>query len=665
MAEPSGSAGIFTTQKLQALLDCRRSAVVTSRASLARAISSRSDKISVSGIDAWFKKNDPNYGFERPSLESHRRTYRIPDKRWAVLLDLFDLSVDDLTPIDADFRRWCFEARRARKLAGPESGSESGGPTALPRIAVFGANGDAGMSADLAAMMAAGFEVTRPSAESGDPEGDFVRFLDQAQAAVVYAREDMSVDVILGTLRHAQRRGTPALCVCADTASLEAVCDAGFDALAPSPDGRVAGVADRVAAIARPKRPRTASVELAWTPPEPVTDRPSIAVLPFVDLGGDEDGALLAEGLTEDITTLLSRIPEFFVIAHSTTQVYRDRAVDGVRLRDELGVRYFLKGSVRSSATKVRVSVELVDTASRASVFAQRFDRPLDDLFDVQDEITVAICAQLEPRVRAVDMAYGACSGTVTAWRLWQEGWHWIFVDAPQPMPKRALDRFEQAIRMESDYALAHAGKSIALSTGMLWGGLGPERMDEARDHAETAYKLLPENPVALYAMGMLTFVEPVSLRVPLDYVQRAVQLEPSNAMYQGVAGYLVANLGDAQEGVDQCVLATRLSPKDSREPFLCYMLGAAYIANEQYELAIEMMMRCRRFSDVDFIWLFIAYARAQLGEIDHAIAALRSIEAPRPYRFYRFALHKSLWLGLPPQDKDNFLRLFEPAGIE
>ena len=75
--------------------------------------------------------------------------------------------------------------------------------------------------------------------------------------------------------------------------------------------------------------------------------------------------------------------------------------------------------------------------------------------------------------------------------------------------------------------------------------------------------------------------------------------------------------------------------------------------------------MRCRRFSDVDFIWLFIAYARAQLGEIDHAIAALRSIEAPRPYRFYRFALHKSLWLGLPPQDKDNFLRLFEPAGIE
>ena len=145
---------------------------------------------------------------------------------------------------------------------------------------MFGANGDAGMSADLAAMMAAGFEVTRPSADDCDPEGDFVRFLDQAQAAVVYAREDMSVDVVLGTLRRADGEGTPALCVCANTASLEAVCDAGLTRWRQA-RGRVAGVADRVAAIARPKRPRTASVELAWTPPEPVTDRPSVLFYPL------------------------------------------------------------------------------------------------------------------------------------------------------------------------------------------------------------------------------------------------------------------------------------------------------------------------------------------------------------------------------------------------
>ena len=162
----------------------------------------------------------------------------------------------------------------------------------------------------------------------------------------------------------------------------------------------------------------------------------------------------------------------------------------------------------------------------------------------------------------------------------------------------------------------------------------------------------------------MITFVEPVSLCVPLEYIERAVHLEPSNPMYQGVNGYLVANLGEAQRGVDQCLYAMRLSPKDSREPFLCYMLGAACIAGEQYELAIETMTRCRRFSEVDFIWLMIAFAHAQLGECERAVAALRRIETPRASSFYRFAIRERLWLELPVREKEAFLELLEVAGI-
>ena len=172
MAEPSSSAGVFTTQKLQALLDCRRSTAVTSRATLARAISAQGEKISVSGIDAWFKKNDPNYGFERPSLERNRHTYRIPDKRWAVLLDLFDLSVDELTLSDGDFRRWCFEARRAKKSPIAPAAPRRAAP--LPQIAVFGAGDDADAAADIAAIGARRFEMVLADPDSGDPEGDFV-----------------------------------------------------------------------------------------------------------------------------------------------------------------------------------------------------------------------------------------------------------------------------------------------------------------------------------------------------------------------------------------------------------------------------------------------------------------------------------------------------------
>jgi hypothetical protein len=94
-------------------------------------------------------------------------------------------------------------------------------------------------------------------------------------------------------------------------------------------------------------------------------------------------------------------------------------------------------------------------------------------------------------------------------------------------------------------------------------------------------------------------------------------------------------------------------------------MLGAAYVANGQHELAIETMTRARRFSEVDFIWLMIAFAHAQLGETDRALASLRRIEQPRPFRFYRWALMESLWLALPRQDKEAFLELLPKAGIE
>lgn len=524
--QSQGTVGVFTTQKLQALLDSRCHPEAVSRAGLARAMSHAGSPISVHGIDGWFRPQDSNYGIERTSLERGRRTYPLPKRRWRILLDLFSLSLEDLDCTDADFRRWCFARMR--------------------------------------------------------------------QASTV-----------------------------ADAA--------------PAP----------------------------WPIPEPVTDRPSIAALPLVNLTGDDETAMLAESLTEDITTLLSRIPEFFVIAHSTMRTYRHGHPDRDTLCRQLGVRYLLEGSLRTDGETLRVTTELIDAASGASLLGQRFDRPMTDLFRVQDEITTAICAQLEPRVRVEDIAYGARQGSVSSWRLWQEGWYWLFIDAPQPSPDRSLERFRRAVELEPDYALGHAGLAIALATALLWGGLGRDAVEEAREHAGIASRLLPENPVVLYAMAMISFVGPGSLEIPLEYIERAVELEPSNAMYQGVRGYLLANLGRAQEGVECCLQAMRLSPKDAREPFLCYMLGAAYVANEQYELAIETMTRCRRFSEVDFIWLIIAFSHAQLGERDRALASLKRITAPRPYGFYRWAVHESLWLGLPGREKEEFLSLLPRAGIE
>lgn len=403
-----------------------------------------------------------------------------------------------------------------------------------------------------------------------------------------------------------------------------------------------------------------------WPAMQLVTDRPSLAVLPFVNGTGGDELTLLADSMTEDLTALLTRIPGFFVIAHATSRVYRDADAlpDSRRLGRDMGVRYLVEGSLRAHGDQLRVTVQLIDAETGKGLWSQRFEHDLSNPLVTQDELTTLICAQLEPQLRLDDIAYGARTGHVTAWRLWQQGWHWLFVDAPAPMPRRAMDCFQRALALEADYGLAHAGIAIGLCTGMIWGGQGPEQAQAARDHARRAHELLPEHPVALYAMGILSFTTANDLEQAVDYLQRAVVLEPSNAMYQSVFGYLLANLGRAEEGLERCRQALELSPRDAREPFLCYMLGNACLAAGQYEEAIEVMSRCRRFSEVDFVWIMLGFAYHQLGQSHRALACLRQIHAPRPYRFYRHAILECFWRGLPRTARENYLALLPQAGI-
>ncbi|HSG89325.1 MAG TPA: hypothetical protein VLA56_08935 [Pseudomonadales bacterium] len=650
------TSGIFTTQKLQALLDCRLNPEAVSRVTLSKAMTAAGEKISVHGIDAWFRPQDSNYGIERTSLEPGRRTYAVPKRRWAILLALFSLEEADLDQSDTEFRRWCF----ARKRAAARARSAS---VPAAEVLLLSHAAAAVPASVVAALERGGGTVQCVDVSATDADALLARRLRSAKVVLVWPwRKAAEHALVLAGLRRARELGLPGVWVrtgddAAPRPSLEGIEE--FDA------ATLANDLQALLTSASVSNPAQGGAEADWFAPAPITDRPSIAVLPFVNLTGDDSGDELAASLTGDVTTLLARIPEFFVIAHSTMRGFRERHPDHDTLRRQLGVRYLLEGSVRSDGVAMRVAAELIDAGNGRSLWSQRFDRPLAEVFSVQDELTAALCAQLEPQVRVADIVHGADTANVTSWRLWQEGWHWIFVDAPQPAPERSIERFRKAIELDPDYGLAHAGLAVALATGLLWGGISREALREARHHAEIAYKRLPENPVALYAMAMITFSEPGGLEIPLDYARRAAELEPSNPMYQAVTGYLLANLGQTAEGVEKCRLALRLSPRDSREPFLCYMLGAASIANAQYEYAIETMMRCRRFSEVDFIWLMIAFAHAQLGETDRALQSLRRIQHPRPYRFYRWAVLESLWLGLPRQDKDDFLKLMPLVGIE
>ena len=669
---PMTTEGLFTTRKLQALLDSKINPDICKRADLAKEIARIEDhRLTVHAVDAWFKRHDANLPMlKRPSLDPKHDSFGVPGVHWATLFTIFAIDVDDLAPNDADFRAWCFRIARSRAAA-QRRNSVPHSTRTLGRLFLCGAPSmREAMQADAALVRELGFHVTNAPIEPNEVEWSALRGLDECDAllAIVgggvdgvgaasypeslhFARANNIPIIIANT--DAQQRIDPPFADCTILLRRESGLGEYQRALKQS--------LLEVGVHGKRSKPKIGST---WPDVRLISDRPSIAVLPFANLTGDMANDLLSDSIVEDLVGMLSRVPEFFVISRMSTQSYKHAVPDPRIVARDLGVRYALIGSIRSSGAVVRITAQLVNALQGTPVWSGRFDRVFDDPFAVQDELVFEICAALEPQVRLDDIRDASRGGNVQSWRLWQEGWYYLFVDAPTPLPQRSLDLFQQAIELDPHYARAHAGMAVALGTGMLWGGLTPANITKAIHHAEVAYKLLPENPLSLYAMGMISFIQPVSMETTLDYMSRAVALEPSNAMYQAICGYVRASLGDTQAGVTQCEFAMRLSPKDSREPFLCYMLGTAYVCNRQYDNAIQTMTRCRRFSVVDFIWIMIAFSHSQLGEPDRAIACLQSIVTPRPYRLYEWSVYERLWTTTPREEKSRFLTLFKAAGI-
>lgn len=651
----AGTEGIFTTRKLQALLDARMNPEVHNRVRLAETMTARGQPISVHGVDAWFKHTDSNYAIERDSLDPHHPSYALPKGRWETLFDIFSLPAEAVDREDQDFRRWCFaEARgRRQKSAQPAAANRNGRIACCfdPRDLDF-------VAEDRAWYTSEHLEVIELSTQSNHSDWSVARAIKGVDAVVVYTSQHFASWPLAQELKGAlQQTRLPALAVACD-GFREA--DLGIERHSRrSGEHRDAilslirgGHAPAPASVARPGP--------AWQPPELYTVRPSIAVLPFANFAGGPEFDELAEALAEDITSMLSRVPELFVVSTSTTRTYRSELPDSRLVRDELGVRYVLEGSIRRGiGSALRVTAQLVDAVQRNGLWAQRFERETEDLLRIQDELAVAICAQLEPRIRLSDIQLGASLKSTPAWRLWQEGWYWLFVDAPQPRPERSLQLFRRALELQPDYPLAHAGLSIAISTSLLWGGMGPEAIVEARHHAERASKLLPGNASVMYALGMLSFVGGDSLETVIDYVAAAVDQEPSNPMYHGVLGYLLAHVGRTREGVDRCQYAMRLSPKDSREPYLCYMLGNAYIAAGEYQRGIESFTRCLRFSEVDFVWLMVAYGHYCMHDLSRSRECIARIDEPRSRAFYEWSLRNRLWLSHPESQREAFSTFF------
>jgi len=331
-----------------------------------------------------------------------------------------------------------------------------------------------------------------------------------------------------------------------------------------------------------------ASVPAADAVPLPVLDRPSIAVLPFLNGSGEPEQEYLADGLTEEIILGLSRIKQLFVIARNSSFTYKGQVTDPQRVSRELGVRYVLEGSVRRHGERVRVSAQLVDAQTRGTAWAERFERPLAGIVELDDEVTEAIVAALLPAVRRAEaeLARRAAPEDLTAWALVNRAWVAVQSDlGSREAALSAVEACEEALRREPDYALAYAVLGHARSL------LAREGMDDAGE-ADAA-------------------------------IRRALQLADDDPLVHQCHAALAGNLGRTAEGVRAWERALALDPNSAGARA---GLGIARIYLRQPEAALASIDQALRLSPRDpltYHWLANrALACVLLGRWEEALAA-------------------------------------------
>jgi TolB-like protein len=246
---------------------------------------------------------------------------------------------------------------------------------------------------------------------------------------------------------------------------------------------------------------RAVEVRPALTPP----DKPSIAVLPFVNMSGDPEQEFFADGLTEDIITALSRIGGLWVIARTSTFTYKGKPTDVKQVARELGVRYVMEGSVRRAGERLRVTAQLIDAATGRHVWAERYDRALIDLFDIQDEITRSVAAetQLQVDLAELEAAKSRPAANFQARDLAVRAWARGYEQTPEAIAEMS-DLAEQAIRIDPTNPIAHRVRAAVFFNRLWYGEIPRDAANMARglELAQTALRLAPRDEYAHLIMA-------------------------------------------------------------------------------------------------------------------------------------------------------------------
>jgi TolB-like protein/Tfp pilus assembly protein PilF len=328
-----------------------------------------------------------------------------------------------------------------------------------------------------------------------------------------------------------------------------------------------------------------------------VPDKPSIAVLPFTNLSGDPEQEYFADGMVEEITTALSRIRWLFVIARNSSFIYKGRAVDVKQVGRELGVRYVLEGGVRKAANRVRITAQLIDVSSGAHLWADRFDGSLEDIFDLQDQVSASVVGAIarELEQAEIERAKRKPTESLDAYDYFLRGMantHQMTREAYG----EALRLFNKAIGLDPSFASAHGGAAYCYSLAKSIGWrTNREEIAEAARLARRAVELGKEDAVALAIGGIALAYVVGDVEDGGAAIDRALMLNPNLAAAWHFSGWVRVYLGEPDAAIEHLTHAMRLSPLDPYAVGMNTAMAFAHFFAGRYDEAWSWADRAAR----------------------------------------------------------------------
>jgi TolB-like protein len=366
-------------------------------------------------------------------------------------------------------------------------------------------------------------------------------------------------------------------------------------------------------------------------------DKPSVAVLPFSNLSGDPEQEYFADGMVEDIIAGLSRIKWLFVVGRNSSLTYKEKAVDVKRVGRELGVRYLLQGSLRKDGNRIRISAQMIEAETGGHVWAERYDRPLDDIFALQDEITLSVVGAIEPSLRRaeVERVKRKRPDSLDAYDLVLRAQPDVYSAMPERVTK-ALVLLERALALDPTYALAHAFAAMCHHCLFLRAGLHEENRAASMRHAQAAIVHGQDDALALTFAGFSIGMDGPDHAAAFAAFEAALAVSPSSALTYILGSVILGWAAEAERAIEWGERAMRLSPFDPWAFGAFHSLTLGHFHCGRYEEAANAAHRAVQFNPAHSIsYMLLAAALAKLGRVEESkAAAARVLELQPGFRY-------------------------------